>query len=115
MDTNGTSISHRRFCTSNLGGTAIGTGIAADPHFSQVAVQAHHGEKPGGLIYPWLVVWNMLYIYMLGYINQPLIYICWDKHIEKINIFFPIQLGIVTQLTNSIIFQRGNRYVTNQV
>ena len=28
-----------RFCTSNLGGTAIGTGIAADPHFSQVAVQ----------------------------------------------------------------------------
>jgi aspartate ammonia-lyase len=50
MDTNGTSISyyvyqcylpsHRRFCTSNLGGTAIGTGIAADPHFSQVAVQA---------------------------------------------------------------------------
>eukprot|EP00913_Durusdinium_trenchii_P014442 g13547.t1 len=29
-----------RFTTSNLGGTAIGTGIAADPHFSQVAVQA---------------------------------------------------------------------------
>ncbi|CAK9037726.1 unnamed protein product [Durusdinium trenchii] len=28
-----------RFTTSNLGGTAIGTGIAADPHFSQVAVQ----------------------------------------------------------------------------
>lgn len=28
-----------RFCTSNLGGTAIGTGIAADPHFSEVAVQ----------------------------------------------------------------------------
>eukprot|EP00490_Sorites_sp_Unknown_P004715 CAMPEP_0114652016 /NCGR_PEP_ID=MMETSP0191-20121206/8731_1 /TAXON_ID=126664 /ORGANISM="Sorites sp." /LENGTH=503 /DNA_ID=CAMNT_0001866427 /DNA_START=45 /DNA_END=1556 /DNA_ORIENTATION=+ len=28
-----------RFCTSNLGGTAIGTGIAADPYFSQVAVQ----------------------------------------------------------------------------
>jgi len=28
-----------RFMITNLGGTAIGTGIAADPHFSQVVVQ----------------------------------------------------------------------------
>merc|ERR1719277_2215649 len=28
-----------RFTGTNLGGTAIGTGIAADPHFSQVVVQ----------------------------------------------------------------------------
>ena len=34
------AMAHGRFTTSNLGGTAIGTGIAADPHFSQVAVQA---------------------------------------------------------------------------
>jgi len=33
------SSATNRFCTSNLGGTAIGTGIAADPHFSQIAVQ----------------------------------------------------------------------------
>ena len=36
-------VENCRFCTSNLGGTAIGTGIAADPHFSQVAVQERSG------------------------------------------------------------------------
>merc|ERR1719401_2771824 len=38
-DIEGLTSAINRFMITNLGGTAIGTGIAADPHFSQVVVQ----------------------------------------------------------------------------
>merc|ERR1719401_1192919 len=38
-DIEGLTSAVNRFTSTNLGGTAIGTGIAADPHFSQVVVQ----------------------------------------------------------------------------
>merc|ERR1739848_870975 len=38
-DVEGVLAAVNRFACTNLGGTAIGTGIAADPAFSQVVVQ----------------------------------------------------------------------------